>query len=156
MSQQTDNLGTLLTKLGEAHQHGVFQSRVNPYPWLAVEHDGSLLAVRRFAWVRVAIPLAAAAAVAVLFVGPSLWSPPAVNDQVAQNALAPDLAAKPAPPERGTGTTTPVAVSDCDYNHDGVVDGKDIQAMIDRLNVIGGQGLADAISKLAFFGLEMN
>lgn len=142
MSQQTDNLGTLLTKLGKAHQDGVFQSRVNPFPWLATEPDGSHLAVRRFAWVRVAIPLAAAAAVAVLFVGPTLWSPPVIKT-LAENTLATDVIAEPAHPVSGTGTTTQVEALDCDYNRDGVVDGKDIQAMIDRLNVIGGDPLLE-------------
>ena len=143
MSQQTDNLEQYLAKLGKAHQNGIFNSDAGQYPWQNAGRDGSHLTIRRLAWVRVAVPIAAAAAVAVLFVGPALWNSPA-SHEVAMNVLAHDVAVKAAAPVfTGSAPTTVEAVS-CDYNGDGAIDGKDIQAFVDRIQDSDGDPILQA------------
>lgn len=131
MSQRTDNLELLLTKLGQASREGALVSEAGRYPWRTVEPEVIPLTNRRFAWVRMMVPLAAAAAVAVLFVGPALWNPQAAQD-LADNVHAGGSFAEP---ERPVETPQQPVAQDadvnCDYNNDGVVDGKDIQAWID-------------------------
>ena len=143
MSQRTDNMELLLAKLGKAHQAGLFRAEAGTYPWQTAERDGSHLAIRRLAWARIAVPLAAAAAVAVLFVGPMLWNSQATHE-VAMNVPASDLDATPASPVATESAPAPVAAESCDYNDDGVVDGKDIQAFLDRLQDFDGDPLLEA------------
>lgn len=143
MSQRTDNLEQLLAKLGRAHQHGLFEAEVGKYPWHTADRDGSHLTIRRLAWARVAVPLAAAAAVVVLFVGPSLWNS-TVTHEVAMNTPATDLAEQPIHPVVAESAPTPVAAETCDYNGDGVIDGKDIQALVDRLQDFDGDPILEA------------
>ncbi|MBN1425588.1 hypothetical protein JXA88_13620 [Candidatus Fermentibacteria bacterium] len=130
MSRQTDNMKHVLAKLGEAHREGVFSGDATRYPWRTAEPEASCLTHRRFAWARVAAPLAAAAAVAVLFVGPSLWGPRAVH-KVAENGPGSDTLVKPESPAVVEPVPTTAESVSCDYNGDGQVDGRDIQAFWD-------------------------
>lgn len=139
MTRQTNNLELLLADLGRAQNDGAFVRDARPYPWLAAQTEVKTFGSRRLAWIRVAAPVAAAAAVAVLFVLPGLWVPQATQ-QVAENMLSADMNAKPALPAPQPQVATNQAV-DCDFNGDRVVDGKDIQAFVDRLN----DGIGDPV-----------
>lgn len=136
----------LLGTLGQAERDGVLSTSPAPsatgYPWEAGSRADRPLA-GRFGWVRVAVPLAAAAAVAVLFVGPSLFQTRAVQD-VARDGLA---FVQPAAPEMvadAEAVTTASSKGECDFNGDGVVDGKDIQAFLDRMHDFNGDPLLQA------------
>lgn len=127
------NLDSLLAQLGQAHRDGALAASAKAYPWLADRRSTASRSAARAGhrWVRVAIPLAAAAAVAVLFVFPSLLGTRSVNE-TARNGLA------GVNPETNTfADAEPAATQgrspDCDYNGDGVIDGRDIQALVDRL-----------------------
>ncbi len=133
MTPQTDPMNTLLETLGKARRDGAFSADPTPYPWQVEQAKVISVARRRLAWVRVAVPLAAAAAVAVLFVGPSLFETPAVEDlagAIHTTALPvhPEVLAE-APDQSPTTAET----VDCDYNGDGRVDGRDIQAFLSRV-----------------------
>jgi hypothetical protein len=138
MSPQFDSIETLLSRLGKARQDGAFEHASAGYPWQSSAAVDMVVRHRRLTWLRVAVPLAAAAAIAVLFVGPSLFEGTAV-DTIAQN-IQPTVT--PAQPE-AFAEAQPVATSsaqtiDCDYNGDGRIDGQDIQAFVDRLAESGG------------------
>ncbi len=144
MDPQTRQMEHMLAALGKAHREGAFTREATPCPWRAAEPEVTGLTHRRFRWASVAVPLAAAAAIAVLFVGPSLWSPRAVHE-VAEKNLANDPLAKPAevPAAVEAVTTTPEDV-DCDYNGDGRVDGRDIQALVNKLRDADGDPILEA------------
>ncbi len=143
MDPKNDQLERILTLLGEADRDGAFSGGGNRYPWRTAEPEAASLSHRRFAWARVAVPLAAAAAVAVLFVGPSLWSPQLVHE-VAENILDADGILKPVQPAVADPVATTTESGDCDYNGDGHVDGKDIQAFVSSLKDVGGDPLLEA------------
>lgn len=145
MSLQPDKMEHLLAELGRAARDGAFEASATMYPWRTAEPEAPRFTHRRFAWVRVAVPLAAAAAVAVLFVGPSLRSPEVVRE-VAENVAATDSStAKPEQPaavEDAVPTTDETL--DCDYNGDGRVDGNDIQAFVNLLRNTKGDPILEA------------
>jgi hypothetical protein len=143
MDPKNDQLERILTLLGEADRDGAFSGGGDRYPWRAAEPEATSLSHRRFAWARVAVPLAAAAAVAVLFVGPSLWSPQVVHE-VAENSLDTDGILKPVQPAVPVAVATTREGGDCDYNGDGHVDGKDIQAFVTSLKDVGGDPMLEA------------
>ena len=128
------DLDSLLAQLGQAHRDGALVSSAKGYPWRADRRSSASRSAARAGhrWVRVAIPLAAAAAVAVLFVFPNPFGTRSVN-QMARDSLTgvnPEttISFADAEPAVGRGRSP-----DCDYNGDGVIDGRDIQALIDRL-----------------------
>jgi len=84
--------------------------------------------------VRVAVPLAAAAAIAVLFVGPSLMNPKQVREIAGNLPVAMPSQAETILVDAGTAPTT-VHSDECDYNGDGVVDGRDIQGLLNFVNL---------------------
>ncbi len=135
-----DDIQGWLVQLGKAHREVAFSSDAARYPWQTAELQANRPTHRRFAWVRVAVPLAAAAAVAVLFVVPSVFTGQAAEPSV-------DVVAEAVTPE-GPKATIAVAGGltapcddyrgDGDYNGDGVVDGRDIQAHMDCVRRSGG------------------
>ncbi len=138
MDPKTDNLERLLATLGEAHRDGAFGGDAARFPWQAGEPGAQRPAQRRLAWLWVGAPLAAAAAVAVLFVGPSLFPRQAVRE-VARTLPTQLL---PEHPEvlAAVDTTSATAPDECDYNGDGVVNGEDIQALVKHLQESDGEG----------------
>ena len=135
-----DDIQGWLVQLGKAHREVAFSSDAARYPWRTAELQANRPTHRRFAWVRVAAPLAAAAAVAVLFVVPSLFTDPVAEPNV-------DVVAEAVTPEEPQATITVARDSaapcddykdDGDYNGDGVVDGRDIQAYVDCVRRSGG------------------
>jgi hypothetical protein len=139
MSPQINQMEAMLETLGMAQRDGIFSVCATRYPWQAVGEDQAHSRPhRRLNWMRVAIPLAAAAAVAVLFVWPSLFENTAVNE-IAVNIPATVMPAQPeALAEAQPVATSPARAVDCDYNGDGQIDGRDIQAFIDRVQEAGG------------------
>ena len=128
------DLDSLLAQLGQAHRDGALASPAKAYPWRADRRSTASRSAARAGhrWVRVAIPLAAAAAVAVLFVFPSTFGT-RPDSELAQDGLAgvnPETANLFADAEPAA---TQGRSPDCDYNSDGVIDGRDIQALVDRL-----------------------
>ena len=138
MRHPTDPIENLLTELGGAHQEGVFSSTTKRYPWRAVEPEAAGLTHRRLAWVRVGVPLAAAAAVAVLFVGPNLFDAGAVRE-IAEDLPVTVLSEKPETLADAEAVVTTAETVECDYNGDGEIDGRDIQAFLDRSRDTGGE-----------------
>lgn len=149
MTPQTDQMEQMLATLGKAHRQAAFSDDATRYPWRTTAPEAVGPTRRRFAWANVAVPLAAAAAVAVLFVGPSLWSPRALHD-VAENTLTVEPSVKPAEAPaivEPAGTTTGKAVAeadDCDFNGDGEINGKDIQAFVSSLDDTNGDTILEA------------
>ncbi len=128
MSDRHDDIQGWLTVLGQARRDGACTSDANRYPWRTAELEASRPALRRFAWVRVAAPLAAAAIVAVLFVVPALLRTP-TSSQVAE---APANVTPEGSPKAALADASETVADDCDFNHDGVVDGRDIKAFVER------------------------
>ncbi|MBK8270026.1 MAG: hypothetical protein IPK83_17705 [Planctomycetes bacterium] len=142
MELQRNNMDSLLAMLGEAHQSGAFASGASRFPWHAQTVVAQSRNPRRHPWVWVGAPLAAAAAVAVLFVGPSLFSGRttpnfAQNVPVELRSDEPELVADAA-------AATTLAVVDCDFNGDGLIDGQDIQAYADLRQKVAGDPAASA------------
>ncbi len=138
MSPHNDSIEALLSRLGKAHQDGAFELASAGYPWQSRGAVDTVVRHRRLSWLRVAVPLAAAAAIAVLFVGPSLFEGTAVDD-IAQNIQPTVMPAQPeAFAEAQPVATTSAQTIDCDYNGDGRIDGQDIQAFVSRLAESGG------------------
>jgi len=132
MDPRTDNMERLLATLGEAHQDGAFNSRAAGFPWQAERPVAQSHTHSRFAWAWVGGPLAAAAAVAVLFFGPDLF-PARVSDGIAKTVQSNLLPQRPEALAEVTPTTTNESSPDCrDYNGDGVVNGEDIQGYVDH------------------------
>ncbi|MBI5764175.1 MAG: hypothetical protein HZA51_11675 [Planctomycetes bacterium] len=137
MNSDPRQLDALLATMGEAHRDGVFAARPACYPWKSAAARRADRQERRFGWVRVAIPLAAAAAVAVAFVAPGLTNKGRVQP-IAGNLnvnLPSESANQMADAEK---SPTSAATFDCDYNGDGTIDGRDIQAFVERLNEMHG------------------
>ena len=133
----------MLAILGEAHRDGALQASTAGQPWTRKADTAARRPALRLHWVRVAAPLAAAAAVAVVFVGPNLFGTRA-GHEMAQDGLA---AIQPDQPEMladAGGVTTAPKASDCDFNGDGVIDGLDIQALVNRIQEIEGDPLLQA------------
>ena len=132
---QDRNMENLLATLGQARQGGAF-SKSAAFPWQAVASQKAERNTRRFGWARVAVSLTAAAAVAVMFVGPNLrnsrQSPTAMNSPITLPSETANQLADAGQPQANAATF------DCDYNGDGVIDGRDIQAFVDRLKDIHG------------------
>lgn len=137
MDPETSQMERMLNLLGKAHREGAFSGDAARYPWRTAEPEVASLTPRRFAWARVAVPLAAAAAVAVLFLGPPLWTPQAVNE-VAEGTLDTGNILKPDQPVVVQPVAETAEAVDCDYNGDGQVDGRDIQAFVDSLKDTSG------------------
>jgi hypothetical protein len=131
MTRHNDSMETLLARLGQARAEGAIRPGSPRYPWKAASPVRR--PTHRFGWVRVAVPLAAAAVVGVLFVGPSLMSPRQVRE-VAQNLPI----SLPSETRHAVVDAEPGAAADrsvvCDQNGDGVVDGRDIQPFMNSLN----------------------
>lgn len=128
MTTHSGNIEGWLTELGKARSSGAFSSDAGRYPWRKPEPKMIHLLHRRLAWARVAATFAAAAGVAVLFVGPSLFNHPSMPSGVRG-------VTGPSTPETGTNGAIAVAPAStvgvsCDFNGDGVVDGRDIQALV--------------------------
>ncbi len=122
-----DDIQGWLEHLGKAHQDGALSSDAARYPWRTVELAADRPTLHRFAWVRVAGPLAAAAVVAILFVVPSLSTAP-LDNQVADKVVESVTPEGPKAIIIAEGPTDPH-----DYNGDGRVDGRDIAAYMDHL-----------------------
>jgi hypothetical protein len=139
MSKLDPILEQLLGEVGQARKAGVFSTATSALPW----QSPAPKQVIRFKTIRVAIPVAAAAAVAVLFVGPTLLKPKATN-QVADSSSAARLSLQPTVAPQFDAFPSTARSGDCDYNGDGVIDGRDIQAFIDRLGTIAGNPRLEA------------
>lgn len=126
MSRTTDNLERLLVTLGKAHQHGAFAGAAARFPW-QVEAASAVrtAAGQRPRWIWVGAPLTAAAAVAVAFVGTFLFPQQTtrLNEMVATSM-------QPGQPELVDAASV---ICKGDYNGDGIVDGRDIPAFLERL-----------------------
>lgn len=149
MSPQTNPIETALKTLGQAHREGAFSAAPGRYPWQAVESESGRLARRPLAWVRVGAPLAAAAAVAVLFVIPGLLEKPAV-ERVASNVPSVETPEQPEAVAEVSqlAMTTPTGEVNCDFNGDGRIDGRDIQAYLDRVRDAGGDSSEEDLALL--------
>lgn len=132
MDSTHNTLQAMLGTLGEAREAGCFAAAAG-FPWQSPQAKVTGLLRRRMAWVRVGLPLAAAAAVAVVFVGPSLVR--TVNTVDRTSVMIPTGTQPLEVAELATAgpAATSATAENCDYNGDGVVDGRDIQAFIDRL-----------------------
>jgi hypothetical protein len=138
MSPQMNEMERMLETLGMARRDGAFSDQAARYPWQTAGVHEAKSPHRRLKWVGVALPLAAAAAVAVLFVWPSLFESTAVNE-IAGNIPATVMPNKPEALAEAQPVVAPSAHTiDCDFNGDGVIDGRDIQAYIDRVRETGG------------------
>ena len=144
MDLRQNKMESLLATLGDAREAGVFTSEATRYPWrteaVAIQNRGR----RRSSWFWVGGPVAAAAAVAVLFVGPNLFPGQASSDV----ALNGSNLISPVQPELHADAASPNSspeVWDCDFNGDGVVNGLDIQALADRRTSVSGD--PDAIEQ---------
>ncbi len=118
-----DDIQGPLVQLGKAHREAAFSSDATRYPWRTAELQANRPTHRRFAWVRVAAPLAAAAAVAVLFVVPSLFTGPVAepNVDVVAEAVTPEEPQATIKVARGSAAPCDDYKDDGDYNGDGVV-----------------------------------
>lgn len=130
MDLQTNNMDHLLATLGEARQNGAFAGGAAGYPWQAkaAATQSSPKSWQARLW-KVG-PLAAAAAVAVLFVGPRFASEdgsPIVSDNVAIE----DNSGRPETP--ASESSAPAEKLRFDYNGDGVVNSLDNSALIELI-----------------------
>jgi hypothetical protein len=150
MNHELETLEGLLTQLGRARKSGAFGTGSKAYPWQADRRSSASRSAHRFqrswSWARVAVPVAAAAAVAVLFVVPGLIGnhhDKAGNSFVGVSPEAPKSFADASSTNPGRALTSGRA-PDCDYNGDGVIDGRDIQALVDQLRDSDGDALIKA------------
>lgn len=146
MTNPQTELDGLLAQLGKAHADGAFSGKA-AYPWRADRRSTASRSVdrsaHRWSWVRVAVPLAAAAAVAVLFVLPNLSGTSAIPE-IARDGLAVVNPETPNTFADAEPATSQGRAPDCDYNGDGVIDGRDIQALVDQLRDTGGDPVVKA------------
>jgi len=119
MTTRNSNLESLLVTLGDARQAGAFDSATTSYPWQATTVSAQSPKQSWQARFWKVVPLAAAAAVAVLFVEPS-WAPEGGNSLV-QNTN-----------DAVTGPETRNVIEG-DFNGDGVVNSTDMQGYIEAL-----------------------
>jgi len=140
------NMEGWLKELGKARSQGAFVASSGRFPWQKPEPKVLHFLHRRLAWARVAATFAAAAGVAVLFVGPSF---------IHTHGVAPATPGivYPLTPERSEeGPAVPANLAvrvDCDFNGDGVVDGLDIQPLTDQVSVRRSQGDVDGSAELS-------
>jgi len=130
MDLRTDNMEHLLATLGEARQNGAFADQAAGYPWQAkvTATQSSPKSWQARLW-KVG-PLAAAAAVAVLFVTPHWFSRdggPIVSD----NVVIDGNSGRPETP--ASETSAPADKLKFDFNGDGVVNSLDSQPLMDLL-----------------------
>lgn len=143
MAIQTNNLDHLLATLGEARQNGAFSGGADGYPWQAKSAATQSRPQTKHARLWKVGPLAAAAAVAVLFVVPKFGSEGG-SPIVSENVKAVDSTERP---ETLTpATSTPDANLDCDFDGDGVVNGLEIQRLIERMR--NGEATVDQAEAL--------
>lgn len=125
------NMEGWLTELGKARSQGAFAGSSGRFPWQKPEPKVLNFLHRRLAWARVAATFAAAAGVAVLFVGPSFLHHQGAA-QVASKVVSPLT-----PESSVEGPAVPAKLNvgvGCDFNGDGVVDGRDIQPLVDQMS----------------------
>lgn len=145
------NIQALLTELGKAHREGAFSSQPAAYPWTGsaklqlcnvapvsnrCSDAGSRIpsrTSRRVHWVWRTVPLAAAAAVALVVAGPSLFNSDRTRD-IARNPAVVDPIGDSHTSGPVPGTIV-VASNDCeDYNGDGQVNGLDVAPLMIRIS----------------------
>jgi len=133
MAFENAKIESMLETLGKAHEDGIFAASPS-FPWtnppLRIKVTGLDSRQRSLRWLRVGAPLAAAAAVAVVFVLPNLSS---TRQSVVQNSqLVPPSASSVQVAELATPAKLALSAptDQCDYNGDGKVDGLDIQAFV--------------------------
>lgn len=150
MDSQQNNMERLLATLGEAHQDGAFKSDAARYPWQNEEVRVQKPASRRFAWLRIGGPVAAAAAVAVLFVRPNLFP----EQTAAPNSVEPVYVhLQTGRPEASSPVVDLNADAfDCDYNGDGLINGQDIQSAVNRRLKEGAQVDVDRLMQCLLQG----
>lgn len=122
------NIQSLLQELGKAHKDGAFAVSSSAVPWKSpaprsVRRTGGILH-----WSLRTVPLAAAAAVALMVARPSWF----------RSADLPELAdgTPPVVPAGEAHAIIPVPEDDCvrfDFNGDGVANGHDVQGFIDGI-----------------------
>src|ERR1043166_4630349 len=134
-TNRNHDLETLLGTLGQARRDGAF-SKATACPGQTAASKASERSARHLGWLGVAGGLAAAAAVAVFFVGPNLrnsrQSQTALNSPISLPSETANQLADAGKPQESAATFN------CDYNGDGVIDGRDIQAFMDRLKDVHG------------------
>jgi hypothetical protein len=143
MTTGPNRLERLLETLGDAQRDGVFAPQARVFPWEVAASKKADHRAARFSWVRVAIPLAAAAMVAVVFVAPNLMKRRQGQD-IARTMpihLPSETGQHMADAEKSPSSA---ATIDCDYNGDGVIDGRDIQAFVTRLQELQGDAEVQA------------
>jgi len=142
MALQTNSLDNLLATLGEARQDGAFTGGAAGYPWQAKSAAAQSRSQTRHSRFWKVGPLAAAAAVAVLFVAPKFGSQDG-SPIVAENPIV-GITERP---ETLTSTNDiPQASSECDFNGDGVVNGLEIQRLMEQMR--NGEATADQAEAL--------
>src|SRR5262245_25783904 len=139
------NMEGWLNELGQARSQGAFAGSSGRFPWQKPEPKVLNFLHRRLAWARVAATFAAAAGVAVLFVGPSFIFNQGVpsGTSVVVNPLTPESS--------GEGHAVPANPNvrvDCDFNGDGVVNGLDAQPLTDQAMVRRSQGDVEGSAEL--------
>ncbi len=144
MDLRQNKMESLLVMLGEAQDSGAFSNSTTRYPWrteaVAIQNRGQ----RRFSWFWVGGPVAAAAAVAVLFVGPNLF-PTRTTSDLAMNGSSVVTSVQPELHADAASSDSLFGERGCDFNGDGVINGLDIQAGSDRLQEVAGD--PDAMAK---------
>lgn len=131
MDSQQNNMERWLAKLGEARQAGAFESDAARYPWQNEQVRVQRPAHRRFAWLRIGGPVAAAAVVAVLFVRPNLF-PGQTRPDIATTVHSHLDTGRPETPQPIASLTPSAETPECDdYNGDGLINGNDIQCVVD-------------------------
>lgn len=130
MALRMNNMDNLLATLGEARQNGAFAGGAAGYPWQAKATSAQSRPKSWQSRLWKVGPLAAAAAVAILFVGPN-WFSKDGSPIVSENIAAKDNSGRPETPAPSVPDSAPVLKGD--YNGDGVVNGLDIQALIEKV-----------------------
>ena len=139
MASQNAKIESMLETLGKAHEDGIFAASPS-FPWTSpsprLKVTGLDPRQRSLRWLRVAAPLAAAAAVAVVFVLPNLSSSRNTVSQTNQLVQLSTPTVHVAELATAAKSTESAPTDECDYNGDGRVDGADIQAFM-RLRMEG-------------------
>ena len=140
MKMNDPQLESLLTRLGEARSAGAFANTASAYPW-AGERKRTATSVIPAAWVRwarLAAPVAAVIVAAVVF-GSTSFKSKAVPRTADHNSATTILTHMPTVAHQQASAAPATQRSGgCDYNGDGVVDGRDIQAFITNLGSMSG------------------
>lgn len=143
MALRMDNMDNLLATLGEARQNGAFAGGVAGYPWQAETSVAQKSPKSWHARLWKVGPLAAAAAVAILFVGPNLVSKDG-SPIVSENVVAREDSGRPETP--APASSNQAGKLKFDYNGDGVVNGLDAQALSEK--VLSGEASSDEAAEL--------